>query len=73
MTQLIDPTDPRYFQVSCDKPYDRHDYKIVLTSGQTIITDDYMQVMATWFENPGQFLDHVEVLDMKKKTKGFKD
>jgi len=28
--------------------------------------------MATWFENPGHFLDHVEVLDKKKKTMGFK-
>ena len=68
MTQLIDPSDPRYFQLTNDKPYDRHNYKIVFTSGKTIISDDYMQVLGAWFENDASFLSHVEILD---KEKGF--
>jgi hypothetical protein len=32
-----------------------------------------MDVQATWFQTPNQFLSHIEVLDKKKKTnpKGF--
>ena len=43
MTQLIDPSDPRYFKQSSDKPYDRHQYQIVINKDQSIIFDDYDQ------------------------------
>lgn len=63
------------FKQTCDKPYDRHDYKLVYTNGKTVIYDDYMDLQATWFQTPHQFLSHVEVLDKKKKrqsnAKGF--
>ena len=40
---LIAPSDPRYFTQTSDKPYDRHEYKVVAKSGESFITDDYMQ------------------------------
>lgn len=62
------------FQQTCDKPYDRHHYKLTYTNGQSIVLEDYMDVQAHWFQTPQQFLSHVEVLDIpekKKKKKGF--
>jgi len=75
MTQLIDPSDPRYFRQTSDEPYLRHDYKLVMSSGDTIVFDNYEDVQRKWFEHSGNFLSHVEVLDhkepKKKKKKGF--
>ena len=68
---LIAPSDPRYFTQTSDKPYDRHEYKVVAKSGESFITDDYMQSQAAWFEK-GIWLSHIEVLDKPKKQKGFK-
>jgi hypothetical protein len=63
------------FKQTCDKPYLRHDYKLVLSSGKEVIFDSYDLVHATWFQTPKQFLSHVEVLDKipldKKKKNGF--
>jgi hypothetical protein len=63
------------FKQTCDKPYDRHDYKLVYTNGKAVIYDNYMDLQATWFQTAEQFLSHVEVLDKKKKrqpnAKGF--
>lgn len=59
------------FKQTCDKPYDRHLYKLVNIHGKAIIFDNYEDVQVTWFQTPGQFLSHIEVLD-KKKVKGFK-
>ena len=69
---LIKPNDPRYFSQTCDKPYDRHRYNIVFTNGQTEIYDDWQVAHARWFQSPGQFLSHMEVVDVKpkKKSKG---
>jgi len=76
MTQLIDPSDPRYFRQTSDEPYLRHDYKLVMSSGDAVVFDNYEDVQRRWFEYSGNFLSHVEVLDHKKlkkskKTKGF--
>jgi len=65
---------PELFQQTCNKPYDRHHYKLIYSNGQSIVLDDYMDVQAHWFQTPAQFLSHIEVLDIpqkKKKTKGF--
>jgi hypothetical protein len=67
---------PTTFQQTCNKPYDRHDYKIVYSNGNSIIFDNYEDVQRTWFQTPSQFLGHVEVLDhtepkRKQKSKGF--
>tara|TARA_Y100000361_G_C11006498_1_gene262091 strand:+ start:298 stop:498 length:201 start_codon:yes stop_codon:yes gene_type:complete len=63
MTQLIKPDDPRYFQQTSDEPYDRHNYKVVLLNGQSVIVDAWDLAQAIWFQQPGQFLSHIEVLD----------
>jgi hypothetical protein len=31
-----------------------------------------MEVQAAWLQTANQFLSHIEVLDIKEKTKGFK-
>lgn len=51
------------FSQTCDKPYDRHHYKLVYTNGREVIYDDYMQVQAVWFQTSKQFLSHVEVIN----------
>jgi len=76
MTQIIDPSDPRYFRQTSNEPYLRHDYKLVKTNGDTIVFDNYEDIQRTWFQYDGKLLSHVEVLDHKepkksKKTKGF--
>lgn len=63
---------PSYFKQTCDNPYDRHLYKLVFASGLHKMFDDYMEVQAAWFQTPEHFLSHVEVLDKKKSSKGFK-
>lgn len=64
---------PKTFKQTCDKPYDRHDYKVIDIHGQELIFDNYEDVQLTWW-NSSTFLSHVEVLDKQKvktKTKGF--
>ena len=63
MTQLIKPDDPRYFQQTSDEPYDRHNYKVVLINGQSVVVDAWDIAQSIWFQQPGQFLSHIEVLD----------
>jgi len=75
MTQLIDSSDPRYFRQTSDEPYLRHDYKLVTSTGESVIFDNYEDVQRRWFERGGNFLSHIEVLDhkelKKKNKKGF--
>lgn len=60
------------FKQTCDKPYDRHDYKLILSDGKELLFDNYEDVQVTWFQTAQQFLSHVEVLDKKLQSKGFK-
>ena len=60
------------FKQTCDKPYDRHDYKLIFDGGKEVIFDNYEDVQVIWFQNGGNFLSHIEVLDKKQKSKGFK-
>jgi len=60
------------FTLHCEKPYTRHDYKLVYEDGREVIFDNYEDVQVTWFQRGGNFLSHIEVLDKKQKTKGFK-
>jgi hypothetical protein len=62
----------KVFEQTSDVPYNRHDYELFYTNGQSVVFDNYMDLQATWFQNPKQFLSHVEVLDKKQKSKGFK-
>ena len=43
--ELIKPNDPRYFEQSCFKNYDRHDYKVVAKNGDSVVVDDYMKAV----------------------------
>jgi len=69
---LIKRDDPRYFSQTCNKPYDRHHYKIVFTNGQSEVYEDYQVAHSKWFQSPGQFLSHMEVIDIKKEKKAGK-
>ena len=57
------------FKQTCDKPYIRHHYKVVYNDGREVVFDNYEDVQVTWFQHAGHFLSHVEVLDIKEKSK----
>ena len=69
--KLIDRDDPQYFEVSSDEPYDRHIYRLYSTDGEYVDFEDYDVLRAAWFQTAKQFLSHVEVIDKRKKPKGF--
>ena len=69
--ELIKSDDPQYFEVTSDGLYDRHQYKIVSKCGDEIVVDDWESARSVWFSR-APFLSHVEVLDRKKESKGFK-
>jgi len=71
MTQLISPDDPQFFEVSSEGLYDRHNYKIVSKTGESIVVDNWETAQLTWFQKTA-FLSHIEVLDKKQESKGFK-
>ena len=58
---------PEFFEQTCDKPYDRHDYKIVYTDGHFKVFNTHEEFQATWFQTANMFLSHAEVLDKKTK------
>ena len=68
--ELIPEGDPRWFPQTCDKPYDRHKYKLFLSDGKVEVYDSWEEVNSRWFQTPKMFLSRVEVIDRKKK-KGF--
>ena len=59
------------FKLHCDKPYLRHHYKVVYDDGTYQVFDNYEDVQVLWFNRGGNFLSHIEVLDIKQKAKGF--
>ena len=71
--ELIKPEDPQYFTHTSDDLYDRHHYKIVSNSGETITVDNWEDARVVWW-NKKTFLSHVEVVDKptKEESKGFK-
>ena len=71
--ELIQPEDPQYFIETSDGDYDRHQYKVVSKTGESIVVDDYMLAQEIWWtRGRGKFISHIEVLDRKKESKGFK-
>jgi hypothetical protein len=62
----------KIFKQTSNEPYLRHDYKVVFENGREVIFDNYEDVQVTWFQNGGNFLSHIEVLDRKQEAKGFK-
>ena len=72
MTELIKRSDPRFFELTCNKPYDRHYYKMVCKS-KSIVLESWEEVQEYWWNNIAFNPDMiVEVIDKPKKTKGFK-
>ena len=57
--QLIKSNDPRYFEQSCFKNYDRHDYKVVANNGDSVVVDDYMKAREIWWHRKVQ-LSHTD-------------
>ena len=69
MTELIGKNDPRYFSQTCNKPYDRHLYKIVCKN-KSVVLESWEEVQEYWWNNMALNPDMiVEVLDKKR---GFK-
>ena len=72
MTQLIERNDPLFFEQTCNKPYDRHHYKIVCKSKSNVL-ESWEEVQEYWWNNIAFYPDMiVEVIDKPKTTKGFK-
>ena len=72
MTQLIERNDPLFFEQTCNKPYDRHHYKIVCET-KSIVVESWEEVQEYWWNNIALNPDMiVEVIDKPKTTKGFK-
>ena len=72
MVGKLDPEENvlQWFDQTSNEPYNRHDYKLVYTNGNTKVFEDHQEFMAAWFQYPKQLLSHAEVLDKKvKKTK----
>ena len=71
MTKLIDKDDPLWFGQTCDKPYDRHHYKLVYDTKE-IIVETWEEVKEHWWNTRSMNPPVVHVLDNpKKKSKGF--
>ena len=69
MTELIKKSDPRFFEQTCYKSYDRHHYKMVCKS-KSIVLESWEEVQEYWWNNMALNPDMiVEVLDKKR---GFK-
>ena len=64
----------RRFEQTCDKPYDRHHYVLVLKTGQTYTYEDYEGLRLAWFQSSRSGnLSHVIVTDaVPAQPKGFK-
>jgi len=72
MTKLIEKDDPRYFSQTCNKPYDRHYYKMVCKS-KSVVLESWEEVQEYWWNNIALNPDMiVEVIDKPKQRKGFK-
>ena len=54
--------DGKNFTTYCDKPYDKHKYRLVLQNGKAIVLEDYDQVRQLWYQFRQQMVT-VEVID----------
>ena len=52
------------FTTYCDKPYDKHSYKIVLKNGQSIPVGCYEDAKMHWYQFRTH-ASHIEVIDAK--------
>ena len=61
--------DGEEFTSYCDKPYDKHRYKIVFKDGSSEIFEEYDLMRYHWYHWKDS-VSNVEILDIKKKEKG---
>ena len=60
------------FRQTCEKPYDKHNYRISHDGGKSQIFDDYEVMHRYWYTNQHLWTNAtVEILDKKRKGKGF--
>jgi len=52
------------FKTYCDKPYDRHTYKIVFKDGQSVSLNSYDDVQRHWHHFQSH-AHHIEVIDVR--------
>ena len=72
MTELIGKDDPLFFGQTCNKPYDRHYYKMVCKN-KSVVLKSWDEVQEYWWINIAFNPDMiVEVIDKPKTSKGFK-
>ena len=57
------------FEFTSDKPYDRHNYKLKLKNGKSIILKDYETLRSMWYQYK-DFCTDVEIIDINN-NKGF--
>ena len=67
-----DKQEVKTFKQTSDDPYIRHHYKMVYNDGTCQVFDNYEDAQILWWNRNGNFLSHIEVLDIKEKSKGFK-
>ena len=75
MTNLIERSDPQFFEQTSNKSYDRNNYKIVCRS-KSFVVESWEEVQEWWWNNcRSPFFEGtvIEVIDKPKpKSKGFK-
>ena len=77
MTNLIERSDPQFFEQTSDIPYDRHYYKIVCRS-KSFVVESWDEVQEWWWNNcrspffEGTVIEEIDKPKPKKKSKGFK-
>ena len=55
------------FTSTCKLPYDRHDYDLVMKTGERYRFKDYEQARKVWFDvYETTCLSHIEVIDLEK-------
>ena len=64
----------KIFTQTCNKPYDRHTYEILLNSGKKVSFNFWEEVQEFWFLNSQRpdYLNTIIVKDKKtRKSSGF--
>ena len=77
MTNLIERSDPQFFEQTSDISYDRHYYKIVCRS-KSFVVESWDEVQEWWWNNcrspffEGTVIEVIDKPKPKKQSKGFK-
>ena len=77
MTNLIERSDPQFFEQTSNKSYDRNNYKIVCRS-KSFVVESWEEVQEWWWNNcrspffEGTVIEVIDKPKPKKQSKGFK-